>query len=133
MIKSFIAPNVSLVFKTDAAKINFDFNSAKKEVFTVDLARLNLSGYKAVSFALRKNNFRDDIHLRVELTDLFKEKSEVYVHDISNKWKEYKINLSDFKNISNWKQMLELAFVAEEWNTKEKQGIVYIDNVRFLR
>jgi hypothetical protein len=29
--------------------------------------------------------------------------------------------------------MQTLAFVVEEWNTKDKKGVVYIDNVRFLK
>jgi hypothetical protein len=29
--------------------------------------------------------------------------------------------------------MSNLTFAIEEWNVKEKRGVVYIDNVRLLR
>jgi hypothetical protein len=120
---------VALVLSADALKINFNFDPAKKEIYSLDLNKLDLTKYKALTFSLKKANFQDTISLRVEFTNSFKEKSEVYIIDVPHKWKDYKINFSDFKKISYWNEMVNLAFAVEEWNAKSNTGVVYIDNI----
>lgn len=122
-----------LIISPDIVKINYKFSPDQKEIHYWDLNDLNLSKYKGLGFSIKKSNNDDIISLRVEFNSAYKEKSEVYIKDISNKWQDYKFNLSDFKTISDWSVMQNLAFIIEEWNTKENKGIVYIDNVRFLK
>lgn len=124
---------VVLVLSPNLLKINFDFNPAKKEIYYLDLNKLDLSKYKTLGFSLKKQNYNDSISLRVEFITAFKEKSEVYFKDIPHKWQEYKINLSEFSGISDWSELMRLAFIVEEWNTREKKGLVYIDNVRLIK
>lgn len=124
---------VALVFLSGASKINYHFNPAKKEMYSLSLNKLDLTKFKELGFALRRTNFEDNISLRVEFTNAFNETSETYLSDIPHKWQEYKIKLSKFKNISDWSEMTGLSFIIEEWNTKEKKGEVYIDNVRLLK
>ncbi len=127
------ASEVSLLLYPDVLKLNFNFDSAKKEIYSLNLDKLDLARFRAIGFSARKNNYQDNISLRVEFNSVFKERSEVYFKDIPHKWQDYKINLSEFKNISDWSKILNLAFIVEEWNVKKKSGIVYIDNVRLLR
>ncbi|MBL7151960.1 MAG: hypothetical protein ISS89_05200 [Candidatus Omnitrophica bacterium] len=122
-----------LVLSPDVLKINFDFNPAKKEIYYLDLNKLNLSRYKTLGFSLKKANHNDNIALRVEFITAFKEKSEFYFKDIPHKWQDYKINFSEFGGISDWSRVTRLAFIVEEWNTTEKRGVVYIDNVRVIK
>lgn len=124
---------VALVLLPEAAKINFNFDPAKKEIYSINLNNLNLGKYKALGFTLKKANSQDKISLRVEFISAFREKSEVYLKDIPHQWKDYVLNFSQFKNISEWSDMSGLCFIVEEWNAKEKKGVVYIDNVRFLK
>ena len=124
---------IALFLHQDAAKINFNFDPAKKETFSLNLKQLNLSRYKALAFTVRKTNPKDIISLRVEFTNRFNEKSEIYIKDISNKWTDQVIDFKKFAKISDWDQMKELAFSIEEWNAREKSGIVYLDNVRVLK
>ena len=124
---------LALVLCPDVIKINFHFDPAKKEIYSLALNKLNLSRFKALGFSAKKANYKDNTSLRVEFISPFKEKSEVYLKDISHKWQDYKIPLSDFKNISDWSEISSLSFIVEEWNVQEKKGVVYIDNVRFLR
>lgn len=131
--KGLFTSGIALILLQDAVKINFNFDPAKKEIFSLDLSRLNLTPYKEVEFSLRRACYQDKIALRIEFTSVHQEKSEIYLKDIPHKWKDYKIKLSDFKNISDWSKILNLAFTVEEWNTKEKHGVVYIDNVRLLK
>lgn len=71
--------------------------------------------------------------MRVEIQSIFKERSEVYVKDIPGKWKEYSIDLTQFKNITEWAAMSGLIFTIEEWNSSNDKGVVFIDNVRFVK
>ena len=124
---------IALSLYQDAAKINFNFDPAKKETFSLNLKQLNLAKYKSLAFAVRKTNLKDTISLRVEFINRFNEKSEVYVKDISGKWTDHQINFSRFAKMNDWSQMKTLAFSIEEWNASEKTGIVYLDNVRVLK
>lgn len=124
---------VSLTLTNSPLKINFDFLPAKKEIYALDLNSLNISKYKTLGFALKKADFKDNVSLKVEFTGAFGETSEVYVRDIGNKWKDYRLSLMDFKNITDWSDMSRLKFIVEDWNTKSKKGVIYIDNVRVIK
>ncbi len=123
----------ALVLLNDTAKINFHFDPARKEIYALALNKLNMSSYKALEFSLKKTNYFDTISLRVEFSNAFKEKSEIYLKDVPYKWQVYTINLSEFGKISDWTEMTDLSFIVEEWNAREKKGIVYLDNVRLVK
>lgn len=127
------AHEIALVLLPEPAKINFHFDPAKKEIFTLHLNKLDLTRYRAAGFALKKANFFDTISVRVEFTNIFKEKSELYFKDIPHKWRDYSVKFSEFKNVSDWSEMASLSFTVEQWNAKEKKGVVYVDNVRLLK
>jgi len=124
---------VSLVLLPDVAKINFHFDPARKEIFSLDLNKLDLTRYKALKFSVKKASQTNIISLRVEFTSRYKEKSEIYFKDLPSRWQDYTIRLSEFKGLSDWSEMLNLSFGIEEWNAQEKKGMVYIDNVRLLK
>ncbi|MDD5465340.1 MAG: hypothetical protein PHP73_03250 [Candidatus Omnitrophica bacterium] len=124
---------IALFLYQDAAKINFNFDPAKKETFSINLKQLNLSKYKALGFSVRKTNPKDIISLRVEFINRFNEKSEVYIKNISGKWTEERLDFSRFTRMNDWTQMKVLAFSIEEWNTREKSGIVYLDNIKVIK
>jgi len=124
---------IALIFSSEPAKINFNFNPAKKEMYALELNRLDLAKYKTLGFSGRKINIRNNIALRIEFTNVFKERSEVYFKDIPYSWNDYRVDFTKFKNITDWSEMVSVSFSVEEWNTKEKNGVVYIDNVRVLR
>ncbi|MDD5513565.1 MAG: hypothetical protein PHD09_07335 [Candidatus Omnitrophica bacterium] len=122
-----------LLLQPDIAKINFNFDPARKEVYSIRLNNLNLNKYDSLTFSVKKTNFRDTINLRVEFTNAFKEKSEIYIRDIPHKWEDFRIPFSDFKNINDWSDMYDLSFIVEEWNTKEDNGVVYVSSVGVAR
>jgi hypothetical protein len=82
---------------------------------------------------VRAANPKDELHLRVELRNRYGEESEFYLREVSGRWYDFKVDLDDFKDISNWSNMSELRFVIEDWNTRVKKGRIYIDNVRFVK
>lgn len=124
---------ISLVLAPDVVKINFHFDPARKEIYQLGLNQLDLTRYKALGFSVKTNSAKENIALRVEFSNAFKEKSEFYIRSLKNKWQDYRIQLSDFKNISDWSNMAGLLFIVEEWNVKEKKSIVYLDNIRLLK
>lgn len=123
----------SLIIASDTVKINFDFDPAKKETYSLNLNHLDLSRYKSLGFLVKRANPEDKLSLRIEFVSAFKEKSEVYLRDIPAKWKAFNIAFADFQKISDWSRMAGVSFSIEEWNTREKSGVVYIDNIRFLK
>jgi hypothetical protein len=127
------AGQIALFLHQDTVKINFNFDPAIKEVFSLPLNQLNLSKYDSLAFSVRKTNPLDTISLRVEFTNRFNERSEIYIKDIPGKWTDYKIDLKRFARKEYWNQMKELLFSIEEWNVREKSGIVYLDNIRVIK
>ena len=124
---------MALILTHETVKVNFNFDPAKKDIYYLDLNKANLASYKEFAFSIKKANYSDNISLRVEFSNIYKEKSELYVKDISNKWQECVFRLSDFKNITDWTEMSRLSFIIEEWNSTDKRGAIYLDNVRLLK
>lgn len=125
---------LALVLQPDIVKINFHFDPAKKEIYAIDLNKMDLQRFKTLGFLARKADFDHKITLKIEFANAFKENSQLFISDIkSYKWQEYRLPLANFKDISNWSQITRLSFIIEEQDVKEKKGIVYLDNVRLLR
>lgn len=131
--KNNLSTETALFITNEPSKINFNFNPAKKESFTINLNRLNLNHFKELAFSVKNTNAKKIVSLRIEFTNAFKEKSEVYLRNVPTKWQEFKISFLDFKNITNWSEMASVSFSIEEWNTQSDKGVLYIDNVRFLK
>ncbi|MFA5356082.1 MAG: hypothetical protein WC301_01565 [Candidatus Omnitrophota bacterium] len=124
---------LALIVSPEAVKINFHFDPARKERYSLDLNKLDLKRYSALAFSARRANFKDNVALRIEFINSFKEKSEIYIKNIPHKWKTYNINFSEFKRINDWSSMSSLDFIMEEWNVIEKNGVIYLDDVRFVK
>ena len=124
---------IALVINPDPVKINFNFNPAKKETFAINLNNLSMRNFRALDFSVKKAGIFNNISLRVEFTNIYNERSEMYFKNIPSRWEAHRVDLKSFRGISDWSCMRTLSFIVEEWNVKEKNGVVYIDNVRFLR
>jgi hypothetical protein len=124
---------IALYLSHEPIKINFDFNPAKRELFSLNLNNLNLTKYNTLAFTLKKADAKEPISVRIEFVNSFKEKSEVFVKNIPLKWGDYKIDFTQFKNITKWDDMTGLVFSVEEWNATDKKGLVFIDNVRVTK
>lgn len=130
--KSNINNHRSVIIEPNVSKINFNLDRAKKETLIYDLKDMNLESFATLEFSLRKSNYLDHLHIRVELSNGFNEKSYLYLTKLPTlRWHSFRFNLKEFKEISHWSNMRELKFIIEEWNTKKKRGVVYIDNIMF--
>jgi len=128
-----LGSKIALVFAQEAVRMNFNFSPAKKESYTLNLNNLNFKPFRTLAFSVRKAEAQRNISLKIGLANSSRETSEMYVRNIPNSWQHYRINLSDFKGISNWSKISELSFVIEEWKVSSKKGVVYINNVRLLK
>ena len=124
---------IALVLQPDLVKINFNFDPAKKESYSLDLKKLNAVRFSTLGFSVKNAHYQDRVTLRIEFTNIFKERSEVYLRDITHKWQDFKIAFSEFKRMSDWSEMSSLSFIVEEWNTRSNKGILYLDNIRLLK
>ena len=131
--KNHLSSETALFITNEPSKINFNFNPAKKETYTINLNRLNLNHFKQLAFSVKNTDPKDILSLRIEFTNAFKERSEIYLRNVPSKWQEFKIAFLDFKNITNWSEMAHISFSVEEWNAQNDKGVLYIDNIRFLK
>jgi hypothetical protein len=115
-------------------KINFNFGPAKEESYSLNLDQLDLDRFKELAFLVRKAKFQDSIILKIEFANALNESSRIYINEIpSFKWKEVRLRLSDFKDISDWNSPANVSFIVNESGVNTKQGIIYIDNVRLIK
>ncbi len=131
--KPFTSSEIACPLYSDLIKINFNFGRLQKELYSIRLNSQNLSGYKALGFSLKKYNYKDKISLKIEFSNASNDKSSLYLKDIPHKWKEYRIALSDFKDLSDWTRMSKLSFSVQERGTKKLRDFICIDNIRVLR
>ncbi|MFH1397500.1 MAG: hypothetical protein ABIH27_02990 [Candidatus Omnitrophota bacterium] len=123
----------SSVLQPDAVKINYHFDTGKKEVYSLNLNKMDLSKFKSLVFLLKKANNRDSISVRVEFSNGYKEKGEIYIKDPPKDWKMYRLDLADFSGITDWTEMQDLSFIVEEWNAQDKDGAIYIEGVTLFK
>ncbi len=121
------------VLQPDAVKINYHFDTGRKEVYALALKKLDLSKFKSLAFFIKKANNRDSVSMRVEFTNAFKEKGEIYIKDTPKDWKMYRLDLADFSGITDWTEMQDLSFIIEEWNAQDKDGAIYIEGVTLFK
>ncbi len=127
-----LVPEAAKINTSAAPSINSIFNLIEKERYTFNLNKLDLAKFKTLGFSVKRANYLDNVSLRVEFSSALREKSEVYFLDIPYRWRGIKINLSVFKNISDWSKAQHLSFLVEKWNVKDRKGVI-IDNVRLLK
>ncbi|MCM8781243.1 MAG: hypothetical protein NC908_04910 [Candidatus Omnitrophica bacterium] len=70
---SHLDSNIVFILRPDVVKINFIFDPTKKEIYSINLNSMNLTKFKALEFSAKKANYQDNISLRVEFINSFKE------------------------------------------------------------
>lgn len=119
-------------------KIAYDFTNNITDTYSVslDLSGIDLERYYFLAFLAKIDdpsipNTGGDI--KIEIENSRKEKSEYYLQDVNNSWREFIIPLSYFDKISDWSEVDRIYFGLQPWNINSKKGTVYIDEMRFLK
>ena len=68
---------------------------------------------------------------KVELKDALDQSSYAYVRGVSGEWQDIALPLSSFEGLANPRKLKELVIVIEDTTATAKQGVLYLDDVRF--
>jgi Carbohydrate binding domain (family 11) len=70
---------------------------------------------------------------KVELKDAMDVSSHTYVRGVTDQWRDVTVALKDFDGMANPKKLKEFVIVIEDTTATAKQGVLYLDDVRFMR
>lgn len=70
---------------------------------------------------------------KVELKDAVDQTSHHYVRGITDDWQNIAIPLGEFEGIANVRKLREFVIVIEDTTATARQGVLYLDDVRFTR
>lgn len=70
---------------------------------------------------------------KVELKNAVKQIGRYYVTNVVDQWQEVVIPLADFKGLTDLSNMSEFVIVFEDRIASNKKGVIYIDDIRFLK
>lgn len=70
---------------------------------------------------------------KVELKDAVDQSSHYYVQGVTDHWQDVTIPLNDFQGMANFKSLKEFVIVFEDTTATAKRGVIYLDDVRFMK
>ncbi len=70
---------------------------------------------------------------KVELKDSADRTSHAYVRGVTDRWQDIVIPLKDFQGNANWARLKEFVIVFEDRIATARQGMIYLDEIRFTR
>ena len=70
---------------------------------------------------------------KIELKGANKQTGHYYASNVSDQWQEISIPLSDFKGLIDRSNLAEFVLVFEDRMASNKKGILYIDDIRFVK
>jgi len=97
------------------------------------LQNLDASRFDRLAFRVKGDSRMGFTSLfKVELKDAMDQSSHYYVREVTDRWTDVVIPLSDFQGIANRARLKEFVVVVEDRTATAKQGVLYFDDVRFL-
>lgn len=70
---------------------------------------------------------------KIELKNASKQMGRYYVSDVGDQWREISIPLSEFKGLIDKSSLMEFVIVFEDRMASNKKGVLYVDDIRFVR
>ena len=70
---------------------------------------------------------------KIELKSANKQVGRFYVSNVDDQWQEVSIPLSEFKGLIDRSSLTEFVLVFEDRMASNKKGILYIDDIRFVK
>ncbi len=70
---------------------------------------------------------------KIELKSANKQVGRYYVSSVGDQWQEISIPLSEFKGLIDRTSLTEFVLVFEDRMASNKKGILYIDDIRFVK
>jgi len=70
---------------------------------------------------------------KIELKNASKQVGRYYVSNVGDQWQEISIPLSEFKGLIDRSSLSEFVIVFEDRMASNKKGVLYIDDIRFVK
>ena len=98
------------------------------------LQNLDASRFGALAFRVRGDaGMGYTKTFKVELKDALDQSSRYYVNNVTDQWQDVVIPLSAFEGMANPRRLNELVIVFEDTTATAKQGVIYLDDIRFTK
>jgi len=102
--------------------------------FWMALPNIDVSGYDNLSFWVKGDaKVGYTTVFKIELKNAGKQVGRYYVTNVTDKWQEVVIPLSEFKGLTDTSNLTEFVMVFEDRIASNKKGIIYIDDVGFKK
>lgn len=96
------------------------------------LQNLDATKFSAVAFRVRGDaGMGYTKTFKVELKDALDQSSHTYVNNVTDQWQDVVIPLSQFEGMANARKLKEFVITFEDTTATAKQGVIYIDDIRF--
>jgi len=96
------------------------------------LQNLDASAFDGLAFRVRGDaGLGYTKTFKVELKDALDQSSRHYVNNVTEQWQDVVIPLTAFEGAANARKLKELVIVIEDTSATTKQGVIYLDDIRF--
>ena len=110
---------------------NFEDPFPPDKTFSLSISQVDAAKYDKIQFSMRSKEEGTPGIVKVLFRNQKNEVSYYYVQGVGLDWKSYTIPLDEFKEITDWSTVTEVAFILESWNVEKKKGAVLIDDLSF--
>lgn len=131
--KDELKQNVIYSLHQGAVRFDYDFKGSSNPVekFSLSIPDMDVGKYGSLEFSMRGKEEGVPGIVKVVVTSRYNEEAYHYIEGVNLAWQDYHIPLTEFREISDWSSVQDVAFVLESWNVEDKRGIVLIDNINF--
>ena len=115
-------------------KIDYDVDSPNPAYngFWMKLEGIDISQYKQLSFFVKGDAVKGFTpQIKLELKNTKAEVGRYLLKNLTDKWQQVSVPLSEFVGLMDPKGMTELVVVFDDMTSTKKVGTVYIDEITF--
>ncbi|MBP9854127.1 MAG: hypothetical protein KBD53_04585 [Candidatus Omnitrophica bacterium] len=131
--KTSLKNNVIYSLHQGPLRFGYDFKASASpvETFVLTIPSMDISRYGSLEFTMRGKEEGVPGTVKVVINNRYNESSYFYIQGVDLNWRQYRIPLSEFKQITDWTSITNISFVLESWNVDNKKGVVLIDSLNF--
>ncbi|MDP2929853.1 MAG: carbohydrate binding domain-containing protein [Candidatus Omnitrophota bacterium] len=119
-----------------AMKLDYSVDSPNPAYngFWMMFPNLDASKYDAINFWVKGDPQTGYTTVfKIELKNSYKQTGRYYVSNVSDQWQEISIPLTEFKGLIDKTSLTEFVIVFEDRMASNKKGVLYIDDIRFVK
>lgn len=130
---SSLRSNVIFDLYQGPVKIEYNFREAvaPTKSFSLTLPPLDAGQYSKIHFRMRAREEGSPGIVKVIFRNQLNEEAVYYLNDVSRDWRDFSVDLNEFKRITDWTQLKDLSFTLESWNVEDKKGVILIEDIYF--